>query len=144
MANAGPCSIRWHLSPVSCPTPTVSRLLSPIFCLLSHISHLMSPVSCPLSPVSRPLSPVSRLLCCKCCKFNWFRFNGFGGLFTLSALKQIFKQTCTLYSNVADFDFSVSPFSWAKFELAISIFHPQNFQLVVRLVPNWPNYAFIQ
>ena len=41
---------------------------------------------------------------------------------------------------LADFDFSVFPFSWAKFELAISVFHPLNFQLAV---PNYVNYILI-
>ena len=37
--------------------------------------------------------------------------------------------------QLADLDSSVFPFSWAEFELAISVFHPLNFQLAV------PNYA---
>ena len=51
----------------------------------------------------------------------------------LSGLKAIFfKWTWSL----ADLDFSVFPFSWAKFELAIIVFHLLNFQLAV------PNYVY--
>ena len=56
----------------------------------------------------------------------------FSSLSGLSGLKTIFFQQTW---NLADLDYSVSPFSWAKSELAISVLHPLNFLLAV------PNYG---
>ena len=57
----------------------------------------------------------------------------FSNLNALSGLKQKnFLRTC----NLGGLDFSVFPFSLAKSELAISVFHPLNFQLAV---PNYDN-----
>ena len=144
------------LYPVSCLLSHVSCLLSPISFLLSPffqfpVSRLLSPVSSLLSlcfpssfsclsslvshlAVSWLLSTVSRLQCCKCCRVSDFmeQISGLGQFSDLNASSghsgleaNNFLQTWSL----ADLEFSIYQLSWAKFELAISVFHSQNFQL---------------
>ena len=124
----------------------LSRLLSlvSVSCLRSPVSCLLSPVSRLLSSVSCPLSTVSCLPCCKCCRFNLWWYSGFsnfmeqicrlGQFSNLNALSGLSRLKANLFQwiwSLADIDFSVSLFSWAKLELAISdkCFSPAKFSV---------------
>ena len=97
-----------------------SHLLSQFFFLMSlsdvSVSRLLSPVSHLLSPVSH-LSPISHLL---------------------SLVSHLLSPVS--HWNTIFLAFSVYPFSWATFELAISAFHSLNFQLAV---PNYGKKIFL-
>ena len=75
------CNTLSCLYHVSCFTPPVSHLLSPVSSLSSPVSHLLSHVSGLTSPVSRCLSPVSCLLShvschhVSCLAYNFFEKN---------------------------------------------------------------------
>ena len=114
---------------------SVSCLLLPVSRLLSHVSCFLSPVYCfsclLLSPVSRLHSPVSTLpppvtaadlihneLAVLCSKLA-----DLGNLAFLALLADWEKKKIQRTWNLADLGFSAFPFSWAKFELAISHLH---------------------
>ena len=141
MTSPHPPPVCFLISPFSC-------LLSPVACIFSYVSFLQSPVwavsrlpiSCLPSSVSRLpsphlLSPVSRLPS----PFSFLLSNVSRAVSAADLIHKDLADLSVLWSKLTDLSnlafLRLGPFGWAKFELAINIFHPLNFPLVV------PNYA---
>ena len=123
---------------LSSPFARFSCILSHVFSLLPPVSRLLtlcfpSSASCLSSLVSRLavscLTLTSPMLTVSAADLAilWSKLADLGNLAILADWKQKFLATWSL----ADLEFNVSPFSWAKFELGNSAFHLLNFQFAV-------------
>ena len=110
------------LSPFSCLPSLVSCLLSLVSCLPSSVSRLLSHIPCLLSHVSHAVSAADLIYYdIADLAILWSKFADLGNLSILTLLADLAVWKQIFFSErLADLEFSVSPFSWAKLELAIS------------------------